>query len=667
MLFDWPSNGLLSVVVNDFNSSGLITEKDEYDYGSYQAGPLLRQTLTSYDAIGRVINNPQWQLDANVIYAMPYTYDLIGDMLTYSYPSGNVVTQTFNLAGRPTHATNSWTSSQNPATLVSGVHYNAVGAVTVETQGNGLTETSAFNGLLQPCRLNANSSGTQLSSCTASVPSGNVLDLTTGFNYGSGDNGNVMSWAAVGQQTFNRSYTYDGVNRLSTMSAPGSTCSGLSWSYDQWGNRTAQNVTGGTCGSSQLGYNGYNHVTNSGFQYDAAGNMTHDASHSYTYDAENRITKVDGGSTATYVYDASGRRASKTVSGVETDFYYDLSGHVIATYGGGCGATCWNTGFVYLNGQIVAQYWGGTYFVHGDHLGSTRLLTGYPTPSVVECDDYYPFGELISCGGTSITTHKFTGKERDSESNLDNFGARYDSSAMGRFMSPDWSAKPQSVPYATFSNPQSLNLYSYVQNNPITTADRDGHEDGYTYNPDGSMSDPFASQQPMSSTEKQIDVGILEVASAVFSGGATLDAAAAGKITTTLIGALTTTGLAVSGSTRIMGTAAGTGPAKLDSGATAVTTVTNPAGLAVTLATGGNLAAGAKAADLSSAASMVQKPADAAKDPAGTILNLKSLSQDAKEAYNAVKNFVSPPSPPSPPPPVPPSCRSAGMPAGCHP
>src|SRR5690348_5345648 len=46
-----------------------------------------------------------------------------------------------------------------------------------------------------------------------------------------------------------------GVNRLYSMSAPGSTCSGLSWSYDQWGNRTAQTVTGGTCGSSQLTFN----------------------------------------------------------------------------------------------------------------------------------------------------------------------------------------------------------------------------------------------------------------------------------------------------------------------------------------------------------------------------------------------------------------------------
>jgi RHS repeat-associated protein len=71
--------------------------------------------------------------------------------------------------------------------------------------------------------------------------------------------------------------------------------------------------------------------------------------------------------------------------------------------------------------------------------------------------------------------HKFTGKERDSESNLDYFGARHDASSMGRFMTPDWAAKPTSVPHANFGNPQSLNLYSYVANNPLSRMDTDGH------------------------------------------------------------------------------------------------------------------------------------------------------------------------------------------------
>jgi RHS repeat-associated protein len=71
---------------------------------------------------------------------------------------------------------------------------------------------------------------------------------------------------------------------------------------------------------------------------------------------------------------------------------------------------------------------------------------------------------------------RYTGKERDTESGLDYFGARYYASTMGRFMSPDWSAKEDPVPYAKLDNPQSLNLYSYVYNNPLGRADADGHQ-----------------------------------------------------------------------------------------------------------------------------------------------------------------------------------------------
>src|SRR5713226_5333807 len=55
------------------------------------------------------------------------------------------------------------------------------------------------------------------------------------------------------------------------------------------------------------------------------------------------------------------------------------------------------------------------------------------------------------------------------------FEARYYGSSLGRFMMPDWAAKPTAVPYAYFGDPQSLNLYSYVRNNPLAKADPDGH------------------------------------------------------------------------------------------------------------------------------------------------------------------------------------------------
>jgi RHS repeat-associated protein len=72
------------------------------------------------------------------------------------------------------------------------------------------------------------------------------------------------------------------------------------------------------------------------------------------------------------------------------------------------------------------------------------------------------------------------------------FGARYYNSALGRFMTPDWSAAPVAVPYANLENPQSLNLYAYVQNDPVTGTDPDGHF------LDGNCGDPCTVSGPAS-------------------------------------------------------------------------------------------------------------------------------------------------------------------------
>jgi RHS repeat-associated protein len=66
--------------------------------------------------------------------------------------------------------------------------------------------------------------------------------------------------------------------------------------------------------------------------------------------------------------------------------------------------------------------------------------------------------------------HKFTGKQRDAESNLDNFEARYYASALGRFMRPDDPLADQDP-----DNPQSWNLYTYVRNNPLNNTDPSGN------------------------------------------------------------------------------------------------------------------------------------------------------------------------------------------------
>ena len=94
-----------------------------------------------------------------------------------------------------------------------------------------------------------------------------------------------------------------------------------------------------------------------------------------------------------------------------------------------------------------------------DHLGTSRIVTN-ASGSILDESDFYPFGGERVVTASSGNTYKFTGKERDIESNLDNFGARYNSSSIGRFMSPDPIA-------GTLANPQSLNKYIYVLNNPL--------------------------------------------------------------------------------------------------------------------------------------------------------------------------------------------------------
>ena len=93
--------------------------------------------------------------------------------------------------------------------------------------------------------------------------------------------------------------------------------------------------------------------------------------------------------------------------------------------------------------------------------------------------DYFPWGgEQYVFTNTCSQNYKFTSKERDPDMGIDDFGARFYKNTMARFYSPDWSATVEPVPYAKLNNPQSLNLYTYVLDNPLSLRDADGHEVG---------------------------------------------------------------------------------------------------------------------------------------------------------------------------------------------
>jgi RHS repeat-associated protein len=421
------------------------------------------RSFYGYDKRGR--NASQFQCTplncgSNTYVGFNYTHTSLGGQTSISYNNAFTITQNYDSTNRVNQVTNSYTDQYNPSNLISVSQFWPTGQPNQLSFGNGLAEIRTYNSRLQPTQLRVYKT------------SGDVLNETFGWlNAQSQNNGNLMGWAASGTGTpvFNRTYIYDSVNRLSSMSSPAdpSGCTGASWSYDDWGNRTAQTATGGSCGSSAPTFNTQNQISVTGYVYDAAGNLTavpNPAGATYTYDAENRITQVvNNNGTASYVYDANGRRVEKVTSSAQTHYFYDEDGNVVMELNQS-GAVVKD--YIYSGGQHVAEISGGhTYFTHTDHLGSTRTVTDY-AGNVCDSLDYMPYGEQIA--GGSCSTHKFTGKERD-ETGLDNFGARYDSSQYGRFMTPDnGSAQDQ-------ANPQSWNLYSYVLNQPTTQTDADGH------------------------------------------------------------------------------------------------------------------------------------------------------------------------------------------------
>ena len=178
----------------------------------------------------------------------------------------------------------------------------------------------------------------------------------------------------------------------------------------------------------------------------------------------------------TYSYDADGTRMEKTNGSSGTMYWPGPSGTLSETNLTGT----INEEYVYFNGQRIARVdrpSGTVHYYFSNHLGSHTMVTS-ATGSCEQDIDYFPYGGVVIDHCPNVAQHyKFTGKERDSESGLDMFGARYYGSSLGRFMIPDWAAKPTNVPYASFGNPQSLNLYSYVENSPTTIGDPDGHCD----------------------------------------------------------------------------------------------------------------------------------------------------------------------------------------------
>jgi len=199
----------------------------------------------------------------------------------------------------------------------------------------------------------------------------------------------------------------------------------------------------------------------------------------FTFDAENHLTSTAG---QTYLYDGDGKRVEKASGSPLTAnklyWYGTEDSPVLETDAAG------NELYRYFRFQGLlttreeANDWVDHYGL--DALGNVRWLYSYN--GAWDVSDYYPFGGERIWQSNSTNTRKFTGKERDTESGLDNFGARYFTSTFGRFMSPDEPLLDQEA-----RDPQSWNLYGYVRNNPLNNTDPTGN--ACVQNADGNFQD----------------------------------------------------------------------------------------------------------------------------------------------------------------------------------
>ena len=430
----------------------------------------------SYDALGRLTT--EQRTIAGISKSLSYTYNLNGSIATVTYPSGSVITYTPNAAGQIISAID----NVNGINYVTEANYNAPNQISsfVSGAGNngafgGIVNNFAYNPRLQPTAISAQS------------PTQTVFGVEYNLHAGAGNNGNVWGIANNRDTTRNQSFTYDALNRLTSAQTAGTDCNQKSannttkywagsYGYDAWGNMVSKTPTVCFAESLNAAADNQNRIhkqTGADFLYDAAGNMTFDpvTGNSYTFDPENRITGAGG---YTYTYDADGNRIEKSNGGTGTIYWYttlgivgesDLSGNLTSEY-------------VFFDGDRVARKdfpSNNVSYYFFDHLKTASVITD-SNGNILSESDYYPWGGEVQFLNNDPNHYKFGGHERDTETQLDYFGARYYGNWTGRFLTPDWDAKPTQVPYSHFGNPQSLNLYSYAGNNPTTFGDPDGHE-----------------------------------------------------------------------------------------------------------------------------------------------------------------------------------------------
>jgi RHS repeat-associated protein len=414
----------------------------------------------SYDAMGRVWQQWYWTpQDPNFSASSYVIFDKAGSAVTVRYPDGRIVERSFDGAGHLSSVTDPWNTGAQDNSYFENASYLATGQLSSAALGSGISVNSAFGSRLA---AQAISYGT---------PNQFSKEYTWNANLTLQQEHDLVSGTT-------RHYTYDALNRL-TNALDNPLNNGLSenYSFDPFGNM----AQAGNFSFEPDGYSGNNQPspseTLSGNQacpaadwcFDYAGNLLADPlGNSYTWDGESKLSIANG---VTYSYYADGKRAGKTGS-TPTDYIY-FNGTPLTRY---TGNGSWTDLIQGIDGILAeAPYSSGIAgqpaYRYTDHLGSSVV---YSASSGSGTQDYAPFGQLFN-GNNTGDPYKFTGKEYDDESGNDYFGARYYSSSMSRFLSPDWATRPLAIPYASLGNPQTLNLYSYAVGNPLRFTDPTGH------------------------------------------------------------------------------------------------------------------------------------------------------------------------------------------------
>jgi RHS repeat-associated protein len=206
------------------------------------------------------------------------------------------------------------------------------------------------------------------------------------------------------------------------------------------------------------------------FSYDSNGNMISDSRFNYIYNDANQLAKItsksDGKTIANYYYDSKGIRVKTVESGIPTYYVGDYFETKILD-----GNPEYSI-YYFANNERVARKDpdNSLHYYHNDHLDGTNVVTnsvGQQSGKV----SYYPYGTIKSRIGDD-SKYLFTGQEYDAKSNLYYYKSRYYNSTIARFIMPD----PLIQDYY---NPQNLNRYSYVFNNPIKYTDPTGNFNVY--------------------------------------------------------------------------------------------------------------------------------------------------------------------------------------------